>query len=128
MLRTLRERFDLGPALSRRDAAAPLLLPAFNRSAPRDDRIDLTVPANHYQPPNGQQRAAARGDAPDAWLLADKWARADAGELSQLAWWTLRNAARLFGDDPGEVPAAPVAAQQWLARRLPAAWGQVARR
>ena len=90
VLRTLRERFGLGPALSRRDAAAPLLLPAFNRSAPRDDHIDLTVPAYHYQPPNGQQRAAARGDAPDAWLLAGKWARADAGELSQLAWWTLR--------------------------------------
>ena len=84
-----------------------LRVPAFNRSAPRADRIDLTVPAYHYQPPNGQQRAAARGDAPDAWLLADKWARADAGELSQLAWWTLRNAARLFGDDPGEVPATP---------------------
>jgi phospholipase C len=128
VLRTLRERFDLGPALSRRDAAAPLLLPAFNRSAPRDDRIDLTVTAYHYQPPNGQQRAAARGDAPDAWLLADKWAKVDAGELSQLAWWTLRNAARLFGDDPGKVPATPAAAQQWLARRLPAAWGQVARR
>ena len=50
-----------------------------------------------------------------------------AGELSQLAWWTLRNAARLFGVDPREVPASPAAAQQWLARRLPAAWGQLTR-
>ena len=107
VLRTLRERFDLGPALHRRDAAAPLLLPAFNRSAPRDERIDLTVPAYHYQPPNEQQRAAARGDTPDAWLLANKWASAGAGELSQLAWWTLRNAARLFGVDPREVRLPP---------------------
>ena len=88
----------------------------------RDDRIDLTVPAYHYQPPNGQQRAAARSDTPDAWLLADKWARAGAGELSQLAWWTLRNAARVFGDDPRELPATSAAARQWLVRRLPAAW------
>ena len=124
VLRTLRERFDLGPALTRRDAAAPLLLPAFNRSAPRADRTDLTVPAYHYQPPTRPQRAAARGDTPDAWLLAGKWARAGTGELSQLAQWTLRNAARLFGDDPGQVPDAPAAARQWLAQRLPAAWGQ----
>ena len=123
VLRTLRDRFDLGPALTRRDAAAPLLLPAFNRSAPRDDHIDLTVPAYHYQPPARPQRAAARGDSPDAWLLAGKWARAGTSELPQLAQWTLRNAARLLGDDPGQVPGTPAAAQQWLAQRLPAAWG-----
>ena len=44
VLATMRERFGLGPALTHRDAAAPLLGPAFNLSDPRRDvlcRIEL---------------------------------------------------------------------------------------
>ncbi len=59
VLRTMRERFDLGPALTRRDAAAPLLEPAFNRSVPRDDHVELTMPEYRYVRPTKEERAAA---------------------------------------------------------------------
>ena len=118
VLHTLRERFDLGPALTRRDAAAPLLEPAFNQSVPRTDQVELTVPEYHHAPPTKEQRAAAFGDTPDADLLFSQWRQASQPELTELATATLRNAARLSGEDPDQVPVTVDGARHWLAKRF----------
>ncbi len=91
VLRTMRDQFDLGPPLTRRDAIAPSLAPAFNLTTPRTDRPELTVET--YQPSVG-------GNA----------------RLSQIAEFTLRNAARMVGVDPGTVPSDPAGAQTFMER------------
>ena len=118
VLRTMRERFDLGPALTRRDAAAPLLEPAFNRSVPRDDHVELTMPEYRYVRPAKEERAAALGDTPDAKLLLSEWRRVGGQQLTSLAEATLRNAARLVGEDPDRLPGTAAEAQRWLAERF----------
>jgi phospholipase C len=85
VLRTMRDRFDLGPPLTRRDAVAPNLAPAFNLTEPRTDRPELVV--QDYEPLRGDDR------------------------LSQIAEFTLRNAARFVGHDPGAIPVNPAGAQ-----------------
>jgi hypothetical protein len=81
----MRDRFDLGAPLSRRDAIAPSLAPAFNLTAPRTDRPELVV--QDYEPLQGHDR------------------------LSQIAEFTLRNAARFVGHDLGALPISPAGAQ-----------------
>ncbi len=118
VLRTLRERFGLGPALSRRDAAAPLLEPAFNRPVPRADRVTVTAAGYRYRPPTREQATAALGDDPGARLLVSKWGQAGRRDLPELGEWMLRNAARRLGEDPGDVPGTVAGAQRWLTARL----------
>ncbi len=118
VLRTLRERFGLGPALSRRDAAAPLLEPAFNRPVPRADRVTVTAAGYRYRPPTREQATAALGDDPGARLLVSKWGQAGRRDLPELGEWMLRNAARRLGEDPGDVPGTVAGAQRWLSARL----------
>ena len=89
VLRTMRDQFDLGPPLTRRDAIAPSLAPAFNRAEPRTDRPGLTVQA--YSPKTGGNE-----------------------RLSQIAEFTLRNAARIAGVDPGTVPPDPAGAKTFM--------------
>jgi Phospholipase C len=94
VLRTLREHFDLGPALTRRDAAAPGLAPAFNRREPRTDRPAVTPPT--YVPP-------ARDARPG---------------MSQLGEAAMRNAARLAGVHPDDAPTSPGEGQSFLKKTL----------
>jgi phospholipase C len=120
VLRTLRDRFDLGPPLTHRDAAAPSMAAAFNRSDPRTDRPTVTAP--DYEPAvlTPEEKKAAFGDAPDAALLLAK-RRAEAKErISQLGAATLRNAARILERDPDEGAAATTAtgARAWLDRHF----------
>jgi phospholipase C len=89
VLRTMRDQFDLGPPLTRRDAIAPNLAPAFNLTDPRTDQPKLTV--QNYDPSTG-------GNA----------------RLSQIAEFTLRNSARMVGVDPGTVPKDPAGAQTFM--------------
>lgn len=117
VLRTLRERFDLGPALTRRDAAAPLLEPAFNRSVPRDDHIELTVPPYQYVKPTRKEREAERGDTPALGLFFSKWWHAGHHELPELGEATLRAVARLVGEDTDRIPGTIEDARNWLADR-----------
>jgi phospholipase C len=129
VLRTLRERFDLGPALSRRDAVAPLLDVAFNRSDPRTDRPDVRARPYEEVAPTKAERRAALGDAPDtAFLVAERErvAKSDlaaeerrlAAGISQIGAATLRNAARLLQHDPDRVPTEVAAAKAYLAEHL----------
>ena len=115
MLRTLRERFDLGPALTARDAAAPSLEVAFNRSEPRSDRPVVTPPAYVEPPPlTPEQKKEAFGDAPDAGLLLAKRKEHAREHVSQIGEATLRNAARLAERDLDSLPSTASAAREWL--------------
>ena len=118
VLHTLRERFDLGPALSARDAVAPLLEPAFNRSEPRDDQIALSPPSYQYVPPTAAQRTADTGDTPGPGLLFSQWRHALHQELPELGEATLRNASRLVGEDVDRLPGTVEEAKKWLADRF----------
>lgn len=89
VLRTLRDRFDLGPPLTRRDATAPSLEIAFNRRTPRTDRPAVVRP--DYRPSAGKPL-----------------------HLSEIGEYTLRNAARVVGRDPGEVPLDPAGSMTFL--------------
>ena len=57
-LRSMRERFDLGHALTPRDASAPLLTPAFNRNEPRVDAF------RRMEPPSLDGVDKTRGGGP----------------------------------------------------------------
>jgi phospholipase C len=115
VLRTLRDRFDLGPALTNRDAAAPSLEVAFNTSTPRlDARPSINPPSLDAM---NRQRGAARGDVPDVKLLMDKRDAAASQRISQLGLATLRNAARLAGDGLDDMPTRADHARLWLRER-----------
>jgi phospholipase C len=115
VLRTLRERFDLGPALTNRDAAAPLLDVAFNRSEPRQDAPAIE-PLPFVEPPplTEEQKQEAFGDAPDAGLLLAKRREAAKEHVSQIGEATLRNVARLAERDLDDLPSTASAAREWL--------------
>jgi phospholipase C len=118
VLRTLRDRFDLGPALTRRDENAPSLDVAFNRSEPRTDRPPISPLPFTYHLPTAAEKKAAFGDAPDAGLLLAK-RREEAREyVSQLGEATLRNAARLVDHDPDDLPVTASGARAWLRERF----------
>ena len=114
VLRTLRERLDLGPALTRRDAAAPGLEVAFNRSDPRTDRPAIRPLPYEPEKPSEAEKEAAFGDAPDLGLLLEKRRE----HVSQIGEATLRNAARLAERDLDELPGTATAAREWLRRHL----------
>lgn len=118
VLRTLRDRFDLGPPLTRRDAAAPSLEVAFNRAVPRDDRPVITAADYQYRKPTKAEKAAAFGDAPDLGMLVSEKERVADQEISQLGRATLRNAARLLGHDPDHAPVTADEARRWLAEHF----------
>lgn len=118
MTRTLRERFDLGPALTRRDGAARMIEAAFNRASPRKDMHELTILP--YAPgvanPDAQQPVA--GDLPDSKLLIAKHKEHANESISQLGEATLRNASRMLDLDPAAAPTNANAARQWLAHHF----------
>jgi phospholipase C len=118
VLRTLRDRFDLGPALTRRDAAAPSLDVAFNRSEPRRDEPRVEAPAYVAQPPTPEEKKAAFGDAPDGALLLAKRREQAKEHISQIGEATLRNAARIAGHDPEGLPDSASGARHWLRQHL----------
>jgi phospholipase C len=118
VLRTLRDRFDLGPALTKRDENAPSLEVAFNRSEPRTDRPRVSPLPFTYHLPTPAEKKAAFGDTPDAGLLLAK-RREEAREyVSQLGEATLRNAARLVDHDPDDLPVTASGARDWLRERF----------
>jgi phospholipase C len=114
VLRTLRDRLELGPPLTHRDAAAPSLEVAFNRGEPRGDRP--AIAALPYTPvePTEAEKKAAFGDAPDLGLLIAK----DKEHISQIGAATLRNAARRFEADLDSLPQTASDARRWLAARV----------
>ena len=119
VLRTLRDRFDLGPALTRRDAAAPSLEVAFNQAEPRIDRPTVEALAVPTQPPpTPEEKREAFGDAPDAGLLLAKRKEHAREYVSQLGEATLRNAARLVDHDLDDLPATASGARGWLGRHF----------
>jgi len=118
VLHTLRERFDLGPALTRRDAAAPLLEPAFNRSVARDDQIELSPLPYRYVEPTPDERKAHFGDTPGLGLFFSKWRHAAHQELPELGEATLRAAARIADEDVDRIPGTIEEAKTWLADRF----------
>ncbi len=118
VLATMRERFDLGPALTRRDAAAPLLEPAFNLTVARDDHVEVAIPDYTYVPPPEDQRKADFGDVPGIALWFSKWRHAAHQELPELGEAALRRVARFFGDDPDQIPGRAQEARRWLASRF----------
>ncbi len=124
VLRTLRDRFDLGPALTGRDAVAPSLEVAFNRGQARDDRPQIEALPFSAHLPSPEEKAAAFGDAPDAGLLLAKRKEQAREYVSQLGEATLRNAARLAEHDGEDLPRTATAAREWLARHLPNAPGR----
>jgi len=118
MTHTLREQFDLGPPLSRRDGAARTIDAAFNRSTPRKDMHQLTILP--YTPgvanPGAQQPVA--GDIPDVKMMIDRNEHDVNERISQLGEATLRNAARMLDLDPTAVPTKATAARAWLAQHF----------
>jgi phospholipase C len=116
VLRTIRERFGLGPALTRRDAAAPLLSPAFNLSDPRTDaptRIRTPSLAG-VDPARGEEL----GDNPDANLFVRKHAGHARERISQLGNAVLRNVAQMVAEDLGDIPVGLPQTRAWLAGRV----------
>lgn len=112
VLRSVRESFDLGPALTRRDAAAPLLDVAFNLSDPRHDALDrIALPDLSAL---DDTRGHDPGDAPDASMLIDRRTAAARHRVSQLGAATLRNAALRVGLDPTGLPTEVDEARAWL--------------
>ena len=89
VLRSLRDRFNLGPPLTERDKIAPNISPAFNLSEPRTDYPKLNV-QNYHPDKGGNER------------------------LSQIAEYTLRNVARFVGHDSGNVPPTPEGAKSFF--------------
>ena len=116
VLATMRERFGLGPALTRRDAAAPLLGPAFNLSDPRQDVLC------RIEPPSlagvDRTRGGDPGDNPDAKLFVRKHAEHAGEQISQLGYVVLRNVARMAAHDIGDVPVGLDAVKCWLAGQI----------
>ena len=91
---------------------------AFNRSAPRTDRPQISPLPFTYHLPTEADKKAAFGDVPDAGLLLAK-RREEAREyVSQLGEATLRNAARLIDHDPDDLPVTASGARTWLRERF----------
>ena len=111
-LRSMRERFDLGPALTPRDASAPLLSPAFNRSEPRGDALD------RIEPPSldgvDKTRGTALGDNPDSALFKAKGRTLVNDKVSHLGAVVLDNVADLLGKSRDEIPHDFDAMGEWL--------------
>lgn len=118
MTRTLRERFDLGPPLSRREGAAATIEKAFNRSAPRKDMHELKVLPYTPGVPNVGAQQPVVGDVPDAKLLVAKHQAKLNESISQLGEASLRNAARLLNLDADAVPDKSTQARAWLAKNF----------
>ena len=118
VLRTLRDRFDLGPALTHRDADAPQprggLQPL---RAPHRRPGDLAAPL-HLPPADGggeEGRLRRRARRRPAHRQAP---RGGPEYVSQLGEATLRNAARLFDHDPDDLPVTASGARAWLRERF----------
>jgi len=101
-LKTMRERFDLGPALTKRDEAAPLLSPAFNLDVPRSDALD------RIEPPSldgvDKTRGVAFGDNPDAALWKAKGRDLVNDKISHLGAVVVQNLAHLVGKPVEDIP------------------------
>jgi phospholipase C len=82
VLRTMRDHFNLGPPLTKRDEIAPNISPVFNLSIPRTDFPEIKV--DKYNPDKGGNE-----------------------RISQIAQFTLRNVARYVGQDITTVPTDP---------------------
>ncbi len=124
VLRTLRDQLDLGPALTRRDEAAPSLAVAFNRSEPRQGLDHIEAPPYEPVELTAAEKQAAFGDAPDAGLLRHKKKEAHKEFVSQLGEATMRNVARLTGEDPADIPTTASEARKWLIARVPKILGE----
>ena len=111
----MRERFDLGDALTPRDASAPLLTPAFNRNEPRVDAL------RRIEPPSldgvDKTRGVALGDNPDLTLLKAKGRELVNDQVSHLGAVVLDNLVRLTGRSKEEVPREHAAMMTWVADR-----------
>jgi len=114
VLRTLRERFELGPALTKRDEAAPLMDGAFNQSDVRTDRPKVEPLAYTPKPATKADKKADLGDAPDINLLLEKKKQLGADYISQIGEATLRNAARRVDHDVEQLPQTAADARVWL--------------
>lgn len=114
-LRSMRERFGLGDALTPRDASAPLLTPAFNRTEPRADALA------RIEPPSldgvDKTRGVALGDNPDLTLLKAKGRELVTDKVSHLGAVVLDNLARLTGHAKEEIPREHAAMTSWVADR-----------
>ena len=114
-LRSMRERFGLGDALTPRDASAPLLTPAFNRNEPRADAL------RRIEPPSldgvDKTRGVALGDNPDLTLLKAKGRELVNDKVSHLGAVVLDNLVRLTGRSKEEVPRDHAALTAWVADR-----------
>jgi phospholipase C len=112
-LRSMRERFDLGSALTPRDESAPLLTPAFNRTDPRSDGLE------RIEPPSlegvDRTRGVALGDNPDLGLLRAKDRELVADGVSHLGQVVLDNLARLTGRSHEDIPRDDIPA--WVSDR-----------
>jgi phospholipase C len=118
MTRTLRERFDLGPPLSRREGAVATIEAAFNRSQPRRDMHQLEVLPFTPGEPNPHAQQPVAGDLPDTAMLLRRHKGAAEDRLTQLGEVTVRNAARMLHLDPQTVPDQAPAARAWLLRHF----------
>lgn len=113
-LHTMRELYDLGPALSKRDEVAPSLEVAFNRSEPRQGVHSVKARPVDWTPPTDEEKAAAIGDVPDLALVMAKQKELLHENISQLGGVTLRNIARIAEEDPDSIPAKATHARQWV--------------
>jgi phospholipase C len=114
-LRTMRERFGLGPELTPRDGSAPTLAAAFNRTTARQDAL------THIAPPSldgvDRTRGHDLGDNPDPALLKAKGIELVSKKISHLGAAVLDNLARLTGRSPHDIPQDYDAARTWAADR-----------
>lgn len=102
-LRTVHERFDPGPPLTRRAAAAPLLSQAFNLAEPRNDApFRLEPPCRDGV---DRTRGDDPGDDPDLKLTAAKIEELAHEKISQLGHVVLPNAAALSHHRLDGIPA-----------------------
>jgi phospholipase C len=115
LTRSIRESLDLGPAFTARDAGAPLISPAFNRSSPRQDA------PWHVEPPSLADAfpnlAAAPGDMPSTGMFFKRWEAQGRDRLSGIGAGVLRHVARTLGEDISTIPAKVEDAKLWLAAR-----------
>jgi hypothetical protein len=89
---------------------------AFNRSDVRTDALASITPPSVAG--IDHTRGDDPGDAPDAKLLLHQRRAARKEHISQLGAATLRNAARLVGDDPDDLPRTASHARRWLDERF----------
>jgi phospholipase C len=118
VLHTMRERFGLGPALTKRDEAAPLLTPAFNLTEPRKDAPERIAPPSLADV--DLTRGTALGDDPDAKLFLAKHKDHALEPVSQLGHVVLRNVAAMSGKEVGDIPPGLETIKSWLGERVAA--------